>query len=112
MFGIWTGAFIHVIFAALGLSAILATSVIAFSVVKLAGADYLIWLGIQALRSKGTNLSVKGQISPKGLKKAFRQGVLASLLNPKADIFFWHFFRNLLKQDLVPSVHSCFFRVL
>lgn len=48
MFGIWSGAFLHVIMAAVGLSAILATSAMAFSVVKWAGAAYLIWLGIQA----------------------------------------------------------------
>ncbi len=51
MFGIWLGAFGHVLMAALGLSAILATSALAFSVVKWAGAAYLIWLGIAALRN-------------------------------------------------------------
>ncbi|MDM8515494.1 LysE family translocator [Desulfobacterales bacterium HSG16] len=91
MFGIWTGAFIHVIFAALGLSAILATSAVAFTAVKWIGAAYLIWLGIQALRSKGTNLSVNGQVSPKGLKKIFQQGVLVAVLNPKVAIFFLAF---------------------
>ncbi|MEA3468872.1 MAG: LysE family translocator [Thermodesulfobacteriota bacterium] len=91
MFGIWTGAFIHVIFAALGVSAILATSAVAFSVVKWIGATYLIWLGIQALRSKGTNLSVNGQVSPKGLMKIFKQGVLIAVLNPKVAIFFLAF---------------------
>jgi len=88
MFGIWTGAFIHVIFAALGLSAILATSAVAFTAVKWIGAAYLIWLGIQALCSKGTHFSVKGQASPKGLKKIFTQGVLVAVLNPKVAIFF------------------------
>jgi threonine/homoserine/homoserine lactone efflux protein len=91
MFGIWTGAFIHVISAALGLSAILATSAIAFSVVKWAGAAYLIWLGIQALRSQGTNMSVNSQVSPKSLMKIFQQGVLVSVLNPKVAIFFLAF---------------------
>ena len=91
MFGIWTGAFIHVIFAAMGLSAILATSAIAFSTVKWIGAAYLIWLGIQALRSKGTNMSVNGQNSPTGLMKIFKQGVLVAILNPKVAIFFLAF---------------------
>ncbi|OEU48698.1 MAG: lysine transporter LysE [Desulfobulbaceae bacterium S5133MH15] len=91
MFGIWTGAFIHVIFAALGLSAILATSAVAFSAVKWIGAAYLIWLGIQALRSKGTNMSVNDQVSPKGLMKIFKQGVLVAVLNPKVAIFFLAF---------------------
>lgn len=91
MFGIWTGAFVHVIFAALGLSAILATSAVAFSTVKWIGAAYLIWLGIQALRSKGSNITVNGQVSPKGLIKIFKQGVLVAVLNPKVAIFFLAF---------------------
>ena len=91
MFGIWTGAFVHVIFAALGLSAILATSAVAFSIVKWVGAAYLIYLGIQALRSKGTHMSAKGQADPMSLTKIFKQGVLVSVLNPKVAIFFLAF---------------------
>ena len=87
MFGIWSGAFIHVICAALGLSAILATSAIAFSIVKWVGAVYLIWLGIQALRSKGATVSVHSQDSPKGLTEIFKQGVLVAVLNPKSRSF-------------------------
>lgn len=91
MFGIWTGAFVHVVFAALGLSAILATSAVAFSVVKWAGAAYLICLGIQALRSKGTHMSVKNQVVSMSLSKIFKQGVLVAVLNPKVAIFFLAF---------------------
>jgi len=75
MFGIWSGAFVHVIFAALGLSAILATSAFAFSIVKWAGAIYLIWIGIQAIRSKGILISAGEHPSSKGMAKIFRQGV-------------------------------------
>jgi threonine/homoserine/homoserine lactone efflux protein len=102
MFGIWTGAFIHVIFAALGLSAILASSAIAFSAVKLVGAAYLIWLGIQALMSKGTNMSVNGQISPKSLIKIFKQGVLVAVLNPKVAIFFLAFLPQFVEVGAGP----------
>ena len=102
MLGIWTGAFIHVIFAALGLSAILATSAVAFSAVKWVGAAYLIWLGIQALRSKGTNMSVKDQISPKSLIKIFKQGVLVAVLNPKVAIFFLAFLPQFVEVGAGP----------
>jgi len=102
MFGIWTGAFIHVIFAALGLSAILASSAVAFSAVKLVGAAYLIWLGIQALMSKGTNMSVNGQISPKSLIKIFKQGVLVAVLNPKVAIFFLAFLPQFVEVGAGP----------
>ena len=102
MFGIWTGAFIHVIFAALGLSAILATSAVAFSAIKWIGAAYLIWLGIQALRSKGTNMSVNDQVSPKGLMKIFNQGVLVAVLNPKVAIFFLAFLPQFVESGAGP----------
>ncbi len=101
MFGIWTGAFIHVLFAALGLSAILATSATAFAIVKYAGAAYLIYLGIQALLSKGERLSSSTQ-APKSLTSLYRQGVVVSLLNPKVAIFFLAF----LPQFVEPAAGS------
>ena len=91
MFGIWSGAFIHVIFAALGLSAILATSAIAFSVVKWVGAIYLIWIGIQALCSNGVLMPTKDHTFPKSMAKIFKQGVLVAVLNPKVAVFFLAF---------------------
>jgi len=102
MFGIWTGAFVHVLFAALGLSAILATSAVAFTAVKWLGAAYLIWLGIQALCSKGTDMSVKGQPSPKSFKKIFQQGVLVAILNPKVAIFFLAFLPQFVEAGAGP----------
>lgn len=91
MLGIWSGAFIHVIFAALGLSAILATSATAFSVVKWIGAVYLIWLGLQALLSKGSLFAAQPQASSIDLMKIFQQGLLVDVLNPKVAIFFLAF---------------------
>jgi threonine/homoserine/homoserine lactone efflux protein len=102
MFGIWTGAFVHVLFAALGLSAILATSAVAFSAVKWIGAAYLIWLGIQALRSKGAQMSVNEQASPKGLMKIYKQGVLVAVLNPKVAIFFLAFLPQFVENGAGP----------
>ena len=102
MFGIWTGAFIHIIFAALGLSAILATSAIAFSIVKWMGAAYLIWLGIQAIRSKGISISVKEQNSNKRSMKIFKQGVLVAVLNPKVAIFFLAFLPQFVEAGAGP----------
>jgi threonine/homoserine/homoserine lactone efflux protein len=102
MFGIWTGAFVHVIFAALGLSAILATSAIAFSAVKWIGAAYLVWLGIQALRSKGIDMSVKEQNAPHGLMKIFKQGVLVAVLNPKVAVFFLAFLPQFVEKGAGP----------
>ncbi|WP_457650662.1 LysE family translocator [Profundibacter sp.] len=99
MAGIWTGAFGHVLMAAAGLSAILATSAVAFSVVKWVGAGYLIWLGIQALRSDGSGFIAEGIKSSAKLMPIYRQGVIVALLNPKVAIFFLAF----LPQFVVPG---------
>ena len=91
MFGIWTGAFGHVLMAAAGLSAILAASAVAFSLVKWAGAAYLVWLGIQALRSGGGEFISDDPPGAADIRSVFRQGMLVALLNPKVAIFFLAF---------------------
>ncbi len=103
MYGIWTGAAGHVLFAAIGLSAILATSAVAFSMVKWVGAGYLIWLGIKALRSKGGGLvgDQGGDIISN--EKIFRQGILVSLLNPKVAIFFLAFLPQFVVAGAGPA---------
>ncbi len=102
MFGIWSGAFVHVIFAALGLSAILATSATAFSIVKWAGAVYLIWLGFQAFFSKASDTTAKSQGSPEGMLKIYRHGVVVAVLNPKVAIFFLAFLPQFVEVGAGP----------
>ncbi|WP_428539295.1 LysE family translocator [Profundibacter sp.] len=102
MAGIWTGAFGHVLMAAAGLSAILATSAVAFSVVKWVGAGYLIWLGIQALRSDGSGFIAEGIKSSTKLMPIYRQGVVVALLNPKVAIFFLAFLPQFVVQGAGP----------
>lgn len=102
MFGIWTGAFGHVVMAAAGLSVVLATSAMAFSVVKWAGAAYLIWLGIQALRSDGGKFIAEGvTTSPKAFP-IYKQGVMVGLLNPKVAIFFLAFLPQFVVEGAGP----------
>ncbi|MEO0560530.1 MAG: LysE family translocator [Chloroflexota bacterium] len=93
MFGIWSGASLHVLMAGLGLSAILATSAVAFSVVKWVGAAYLLWLGFQALRSDGSGLIREGENGNDsfGFLSVYREGALVAALNPKTAIFFLAF---------------------
>ena len=99
--GVCCGALVHVFAAALGLSALLATSAIAFSIVKFIGAAYLIYLGIQALRSKGISFEMPDQ---KGIDtsawEAFRQGALVDILNPKVAIFFMAFLPQFIRPEL------------
>lgn len=88
--GIATGTLFHVAAATLGLSALLASSALAFQFVKYLGAAYLIYLGIRVLRSGDAQIleAAKGE---QRLARIFAQGVLVNLLNPKTALFFLAF---------------------
>jgi len=87
--GITAGSVVHTFAAALGLSALLATSPYAFMTVKLAGAGYLIYIGIRALAVRGNGLpAADAPAGDDGRWPAFRQGILTNLLNPKVALFF------------------------
>jgi RhtB (resistance to homoserine/threonine) family protein len=100
LLGIWTGALVHVSAAALGLSAILATSEIAFAAVKYVGAAYLIYLGIKALRAKTPVLEARPAARRTTPWMAYRQGVSVDILNPKAAIFFLAFLPQFVRPEL------------
>lgn len=87
--GISAGSVIHTVAAALGLSALLATSPSAFMAVKLAGAAYLLYIGVRTLVSRATRFPAGADAGhAEGHGTAFRQGVLSNLLNPKVALFF------------------------
>lgn len=88
--GISVGTLIHAIAAALGLSAVLASSARAFHFVQFTGALYLIFLGVRTLMSRGTDQSATA-VAPNRLSFVFAQGVLVNVLNPKAALFFLAF---------------------
>ena len=91
--GIGIGGLFHVAAAALGISALLASSAVAFSLVKYAGAAYLIYLGIRTLMKKpplDVNIE-SANLSDKGLWRAFYQGIVVQVLNPKSALFFLAF---------------------
>ncbi|MEH6359827.1 MAG: LysE family translocator [Amylibacter sp.] len=102
MFGVWTGAFGHVLMAAVGLSVILATSAVAFTVVKWAGAAYLIWLGIAALRSGGGSFISENVKSNTHFYPIYKQGIFVGLLNPKVAIFFLAFLPQFVVSGAGP----------
>lgn len=97
--GVCTGAMVHVMAAAFGLSAILATSAMAFTVVKYAGAAYLLYLGVQALRSGGAAQALRTPAPEAAASgwQAFRQGVLIDVLNPKVALFFMAFLPQFVR---------------
>jgi len=88
--GITVGTLVHACAAALGLSALLASSAVAFQFVKYLGAAYLIYLGIRVLRG-GDSEMLQPAADKRGLKGIFGQGVLVNLLNPKTALFFLAF---------------------
>ncbi|HVW53845.1 MAG TPA: LysE family translocator [Trinickia sp.] len=103
--GIAAGDFVHTVFAAAGLSAVLMTSALAFNAVKLIGAAYLIYLGIRAILEKQGDPSLPKMpaVSP---AKAFLQAVPAEVLNPKTALFFLAF----MPQFVHPEHGSVFFQ--
>lgn len=105
-FGTFAGGFVHVFAAALGLSAILATSAAAFLVVKYAGAIYLIWMGIKMIRTRNAAVETTKTSGPSF--RTFRQGILTELLNPKTALFFLSF----LPQFVSPEKGQVVFQLL
>jgi threonine/homoserine/homoserine lactone efflux protein len=87
--GIQTATLVHALAAALGMSALLASSAMAFSVVKYAGAAYLIWLGIKKIFARGEAAATGAAVVRRKHTRLFRDGFVVNLLNPKAALFFF-----------------------
>jgi threonine/homoserine/homoserine lactone efflux protein len=99
MLGICTGTLVHVIAATLGLSALLVSSAFAFTIVKYAGAVYLIVLGIQTLIRRDPPSIDALTVERADLRRAYTQGVIVNVLNPHTALFFFGF----LPQFINPS---------
>ncbi len=104
-FGTFAGGLFHVFAAALGISAILAASAVAFHTVKYAGAAYLAWLGIRMIRSRNADMAFQN-LQPS--QSAFRQGIVTEALNPKTALFFLSF----IPQFIAPERGHVFFQFL
>ena len=90
-FGISLGSIFHTCAAALGLSAILATSAQAFAAIKLLGGAYLIFLGMKMILDRRRELALPSRFRRRTTLAAFRQGVLTNVINPKVALFFLAF---------------------
>jgi threonine/homoserine/homoserine lactone efflux protein len=86
--GITTGGLVHVVAAALGLSALLASSATAYSFVKFAGAAYLIYLGIRKFCERSAPTDAVKHVEPSSLRHIYAQGIVVQILTPKTAIFF------------------------
>ena len=96
--GIGLGCCVHVLAAALGLSAVLASSAYAFSVVKLIGAAYLVYVGVSMLRARPAQVGPT-RLTNAPLRTIIAQGFLTNVLNPKVALFFLAF----VPQFILPS---------
>jgi threonine/homoserine/homoserine lactone efflux protein len=97
--GVCSGALFHVASASLGLSAILVSSAVAFTIVKYIGVGYLLYLAYQSFRSAGTSLNIStSSVVKESAWKAYKQGVLVDILNPKVAIFFMAFLPQFIRD--------------
>jgi threonine/homoserine/homoserine lactone efflux protein len=99
MLGVQAGGLVHVVAAAFGVSALIASSATAFTIVKYAGAAYLIFLGVKKLLSRGEEDTEPEPRGPASRNRLFVQGVVVNVLNPKTALFFLAF----LPQFVDPS---------
>jgi threonine/homoserine/homoserine lactone efflux protein len=96
--GVAVGDFVHTLGAAVGLSALLMTSALAFNAVKFVGAAYLVYLGIRALREKQANAQ-RPAVASVSASKAFFQAIPAEVLNPKTALFFLAFLPQFVRPE-------------
>lgn len=96
--GIASAGVVHVVLAVLGVSAILTQSEVAFTLIKYAGAAYLIYLGARTLLTKVKN-PTDLTFNPMSLSQIYRQGVIVNMLNPKTALFFLAFLPQFVNPE-------------
>ncbi len=104
-FGICSGVFMHATLSALGVSILLMQSAMAFQVVKIAGACYLVWLGVRSLTGAVRGGSAVAQPEPGqppdteaiSYRRCFLEGLLSNVLNPKTAVFYLAFLPQFIR---------------
>ena len=97
--GIFTGCLFHITAAVFGLSKIIEESVLLFSIIKYAGAAYLVYLGLKSLLRKTKNETTIKELPALSSQKIFTQGLITNLLNPKVAIFFLSFLPQFINPQ-------------
>ena len=97
--GVACGNFLNAVGAAVGLAALFAVSSLAFTLVKFAGAAYLVWLGVRMLRAPAALAAPGAVLVPVSVARLFREGLLVALLNPKTALFFAAFLPQFMHGE-------------
>jgi threonine/homoserine/homoserine lactone efflux protein len=98
MLGIQAGGLVHVAAATVGISSLLVSSAAAFTVVKIGGAAYLVFLGLQRLLGRDAE-AVDAAAAPRRLSQLFYRGAVVNVLNPKTALFFFAFLPQFVDPD-------------
>jgi threonine/homoserine/homoserine lactone efflux protein len=101
MLGVHTGSVVHVLAAVAGLSAVLVASATGFTIVKVAGACYLVYLGVRTIVGR-TNSDGGTRLTRRGLRRLYLDGVVVNVLNPKTALFFLAFLPQFVDPDHGP----------
>ncbi|WP_113700485.1 LysE family translocator [Nonomuraea lactucae] len=99
--GVHTGSLVHIAGAAFGISAVLAASATAFTVVKYVGVAYLVWLGLRKLMHRG-EAEAAVEVAAHSKRRMFWEGFVVNVLNPKTAIFFLAFLPQFADQHAGP----------
>jgi threonine/homoserine/homoserine lactone efflux protein len=97
-FGFASGCVFHTVLAAAGIAALIRSSELAFNLVRYAGAAYLVWIGIQALRH-ASSFSIEAAGDKRALGTIYRQSVIGNMLNPKVTLFFLAFLPQFVNTE-------------
>ncbi|MET8861668.1 LysE family translocator [Nonomuraea sp. NPDC004580] len=100
--GVHAGSLVHVAAAALGISALLAASATAFTVVKYVGVAYLLWLGVRKLMRRGSTGDTPVELPVQTRRRLFWEGFVVNVLNPKTAIFFLAFLPQFVHPEAGP----------
>lgn len=113
--GICCGLFVHALVSALGISALLLQSAVAFSALKLIGGGYLVWLGASSLRQAlkkggalGPQLQAVSSARPLRLRRSLSEGFISNVFNPKTLLFYMAFLPQFIDPARSPLAQSLF----
>lgn len=97
--GLCTGLLFHIAATTIGVSAVIYHSALAFTIVKYAGAAYLLFLAYQSFAERGSSLNLETEDSL-GYKSIYKKGIIMNLLNPKVSLFFLAFFPQFINYEV------------